>query len=321
MPLSTYSNLGLGELAYTRLTIEMADRTIKHPRGIAENVLVELDLAVKKSTIWYTLKKKCVELMALPVLNINHSAFRSMFEREKLSGTNFNDWFRSLKLVLRVEKKLFVIEQPLPAAPAADSEAMRKGLPKKAATLQVMAIQGGRIQKAIKKSLNAKGKVKGKGKGKDKPVYILKPKNLKSSAKEHPVKDDAGHHCKKVGHCKRNSPAYLYELIKKKNQVGTASSSDRGGEYISHEFKDYLKACEIVQQPTPPYTPQQNRVSEKRNHTLSDIVRSMMNLTTLPLSFWNYALESATRILNMVPTKKVDKTLYELWYGKVLNLS
>nr|GEV01650.1 hypothetical protein [Tanacetum cinerariifolium] len=47
----------------------------------------------------------------------------------------------------------------------------------------------------------------------------------------------------------------------------------------------------------------------------------MMYLTTLPLSFWDYALESATRILNMVPTKKVDKTPYELWYGKVPNLS
>nr|GEZ90491.1 retrotransposon protein, putative, Ty1-copia subclass [Tanacetum cinerariifolium] len=47
----------------------------------------------------------------------------------------------------------------------------------------------------------------------------------------------------------------------------------------------------------------------------------MMNLTTLPLSYWDYALESATRILNMVPTKKVDKTPYELWYGKVPNLS
>ncbi|GJR17798.1 retrotransposon protein, putative, ty1-copia subclass [Tanacetum coccineum] len=51
------------------------------------------------------------------------------------------------------------------------------------------------------------------------------------------------------------------------------------------------------------------------------MVRSMMNLTTLSLSFWDYALESATRILNMVPTKKVDKTPYELWYGKVSNLS
>nr|GEZ91913.1 hypothetical protein [Tanacetum cinerariifolium] len=59
-----------------------------------------------------------------------------------------------------------------------------------------------------------------------------------------------------------------------------ALQSDRGGEYISQEFKDYLKARGI-----------------------------------------DYALESATRILNMVPTKKVDKTPYELWNGKVHNLS
>ncbi|GJR34394.1 retrotransposon protein, putative, ty1-copia subclass [Tanacetum coccineum] len=108
------------------------------------------------------------------------------------------------------------------------------------------------------------------------------------------------------------------------NQLGKtikALRSDRGGEYISQEFKDYLKACGIVQQLTPPYTPQHNGVSERRNRTLLNMVRSMMNLTTLPLSFWDYALESATRILNMVPTKKVDKTPYELWYGKVPNLS
>nr|GEW79206.1 zinc finger, CCHC-type [Tanacetum cinerariifolium] len=114
-----------------------------------------------------------------------------------------------------------------------------------------MAIQGGRIQKANKKSLNAKGKGKGKSKGKDKS-YIPKPKNLKRSAKENPTKDNACYHCKEVGHCKRNCSAYLVELIKNK-QVGTT--------------------------------------------------------------------KTATRILNMVPTKKVDKTPYELWYGKVPNLS
>ncbi|GKC59572.1 retrotransposon protein, putative, ty1-copia subclass [Tanacetum coccineum] len=99
-----------------------------------------------------------------------------------------------------------------------------KGLPKKAATPQVMAIQGGRIQKANKKSLNAKGNGKCKSKGKDRS-YILKPKNPKPSAKEHPAKDDACHQCKEVGHCKRNCPVYLAELIKKNKQVGTASSS------------------------------------------------------------------------------------------------
>ncbi|GJU86096.1 retrotransposon protein, putative, ty1-copia subclass [Tanacetum coccineum] len=152
------------------------------------------------------------------------------------------------------------------------------------ATPQVMAIQCGRIQKANKKLLNAKAKGKGKGKGKDKS-YMPKPKNPKPSAKEHPAKDDACHHCKEVGHCERNCHAYLAELIKKKKQVGTASSS-------------------CIFQLTPPYTPQHNGVSERRNRTLLDIVRSMINLTTLPLSFWDYALETTTRILNMVLTKK-----------------
>ncbi|GKE15398.1 retrotransposon protein, putative, ty1-copia subclass [Tanacetum coccineum] len=245
--------------------------------------------------------------------------------------------------------------------------------------------------------------------GKDKQVYIPKLKNPKPSAKEHPTKVDTCHHCKEVGHWKRNCLVYLAELLKKrsklalpvlqgfrevrklkqgafylyvgngvraqaeaigsfdlvlpnglmtrksfprhpervtgllgiihtdvcgpfryvsrqgasyfitftdvysryvyvyllkhkrevfetfkvfKNEVENqlrktikALRSDRGGEYISQEFKDYLKACIIVQQHTPPYTPQHNGMSERRYRTLLDMVRSMMNLTTLSLSF------------------------------------
>ncbi|GKD52716.1 putative reverse transcriptase domain-containing protein [Tanacetum coccineum] len=40
MPLSAYLNLGLGELAHTKLTVEITDRTVKHPKGIAKNILV-----------------------------------------------------------------------------------------------------------------------------------------------------------------------------------------------------------------------------------------------------------------------------------------
>nr|GEV89125.1 hypothetical protein [Tanacetum cinerariifolium] len=40
MPLSTYLNLGLGKLAHTRLIVELADRTVKYPKGIAKNVPV-----------------------------------------------------------------------------------------------------------------------------------------------------------------------------------------------------------------------------------------------------------------------------------------
>nr|GEX75419.1 retrotransposon protein [Tanacetum cinerariifolium] len=42
LPFSTYINLGLGGLSHTRLTIELADRTIKQPRAIAENMLVRI---------------------------------------------------------------------------------------------------------------------------------------------------------------------------------------------------------------------------------------------------------------------------------------
>ncbi|GJS32089.1 retrotransposon protein, putative, ty1-copia subclass [Tanacetum coccineum] len=51
------------------------------------------------------------------------------------------------------------------------------------------------------------------------------------------------------------------------------------------------------------------------------MVRSMMSQTTIPKSFWDYALESVAHILNMVPTKKVDRTPYEIWHGQALKLS
>nr|GEX67762.1 retrovirus-related Pol polyprotein from transposon TNT 1-94 [Tanacetum cinerariifolium] len=91
------------------------------------------------------------------------------------------------------------------------------------------------------------------------------------------------------------------------NQLGKTIKSirsDRGGEYMSQEFLDHLKDHGIIAHRTTPYTPQHNGVSEMRNRTLLDMVRSMMSQTTLPKSFWDYALETAARILNMVPTKK-----------------
>nr|GFA06399.1 retrovirus-related Pol polyprotein from transposon TNT 1-94 [Tanacetum cinerariifolium] len=42
MPLFTYLNLGLGELAHTKLTIVLADMTVRYPKGIAKNVLVRI---------------------------------------------------------------------------------------------------------------------------------------------------------------------------------------------------------------------------------------------------------------------------------------
>ena len=86
--------------------------------------------------------------------------------------------------------------------------------------------------------------------------------------------------------------------------------SDRGGDYLSEAFLDYLKDNGILSQWTPPYMPQHNGVAEKRNRTLLDMVRSMMGKADLPKSFWGYALENVVYILNRVPSKSIEVTPY-----------
>ena len=71
---------------------------------------------------------------------------------------------------------------------------------------------------------------------------------------------------------------------------------------MSYEFGLQLKQCGIVSQTHAPGTPQHNGVSERHIRTLLDIVQSMMSLTDLPLSFWGYALETATFTLNRAPS-------------------
>ena len=60
-------------------------------------------------------------------------------------------------------------------------------------------------------------------------------------------------------------------------------------------------------------------MSERRNRTLLDIVRAMMSLTDLPLSFWGYALETAAFMLkgqhlNLLRRRRMN-------YGLAVNLS
>ncbi|KAJ1270313.1 hypothetical protein BS78_06G044400 [Paspalum vaginatum] len=39
---------------------------------------------------------------------------RSILDKEKLPGTNFTNWYRNLRIVLKQEKKEYVLEQPYP---------------------------------------------------------------------------------------------------------------------------------------------------------------------------------------------------------------
>ena len=58
-----------------------------------------------------------------------------------------------------------------------------------------------------------------------------------------------------------------------------------------------------------------NGVSERRNRTLLDMVRSMMSFSKLLISLWGYVLETAARVLNVLPRKSVASILY-MRYGK-----
>ncbi|GJR04277.1 hypothetical protein Tco_0527261 [Tanacetum coccineum] len=48
---------------------------------------------------------------------VTNSVFRGFFEKQKLTGPNFIDWYRQIKIVLSVEDKLDYLEQPIPPAP------------------------------------------------------------------------------------------------------------------------------------------------------------------------------------------------------------
>ncbi|GKE52814.1 hypothetical protein Tco_1487970 [Tanacetum coccineum] len=128
---------------------------------------------------------------------------------------------------------MYVIEQPILPALVADLAANMlaewNAVYDAYNEVACLMLENGKIQKANKKSLKAKGKGKTNGKGDDKHVYIPKPKNPKPSAIEHLAKDDTFHHCKDVGHWKTNCPVYLAELLKKKKQVGTTTSSGLRG--------------------------------------------------------------------------------------------
>ncbi|GKA08480.1 retrotransposon protein, putative, ty1-copia subclass [Tanacetum coccineum] len=111
-----------------------------------------------------------------------------------------------------------------------------------------------------------------------------------------------------VGNGQREAVEAIGEVENQLGKTIKSLCSVCGGEYISQEFFYHLNGHGIIAHRTPPYTPQHNDVSERINRTLLDMVRSMMSQTTLPKSFWDYALETAAR---MVPTKKVEKTPYE----------
>ena len=66
--------------------------------------------------------------------------------------------------------------------------------------------------------------------------------------------------------------------------------TDRGGEYISHEFEKFCEIHGTKRQLTVAYTPQQNGVCERKNRTIINMVRSLLMRSDVPKTFWPKAV-------------------------------
>ena len=78
--------------------------------------------------------------------------------------------------------------------------------------------------------------------------------------------------------------------------------SDRGGEYVSHEFAEFCAEHGIIHEVTPPYSPQSNGVAERKNRTLTDLVNAMLDSAGLAKSWWGEAALATCYVLNRVPS-------------------
>ena len=74
-------------------------------------------------------------------------------------------------------------------------------------------------------------------------------------------------------------------MEKRLNKFLKTLRSNRGGEYLLGEFRDYLSEQGNTSHLSAPGVPQHNGVAERKNKTLMDMVRSMMSYSDLPNSF------------------------------------
>ncbi|GJX78580.1 ribonuclease H-like domain-containing protein [Tanacetum coccineum] len=113
MPFSTYTNLGLGILSHTRLTIELADRTIKQPRGIAKNVLVRIGkfiFPIDFIILDIPEDDDVPLILRRPFLSTTHSKIDVFKRKIALRVREEKLVFKSIKPATSIIKRVFVIK-------------------------------------------------------------------------------------------------------------------------------------------------------------------------------------------------------------------
>ena len=93
---------------------------------------------------------------------------------------------------------------------------------------------------------------------------------------------------------------------------------DGGGEFISVQFLKHLQDHDIQQNMSCPYTPQQNRMAERKHRHIVELGLSMIFQSKLPLKYWLESFFTANFVINLLPTSTLDnnESPFQKLYGK-----
>jgi hypothetical protein len=92
--------------------------------------------------------------------------------------------------------------------------------------------------------------------------------------------------------------------------------SDNGTEFKNTLVEEFLDEEGIKHEFSAPYTPQQNGIVERKNRTLIDMARTMLDEYKTSNIFWCEAVNTACHAINRLYLhKKLQKTSYELLTG------
>jgi transposase InsO family protein len=98
--------------------------------------------------------------------------------------------------------------------------------------------------------------------------------------------------------------------------------SDNGTEFKNSQIEGFLEEEGIKHEFSSPYTPQQNGIVERKNRTLLDMARTMLDEYKTPDRFWAEAINTACYSINRLYLHRIlKKTSYELLTGKKPNVS
>jgi hypothetical protein len=93
-------------------------------------------------------------------------------------------------------------------------------------------------------------------------------------------------------------------------------------EFKNSQIEGFLEEEGIKHEFSSPYTPQQNGVVERKNRTLIDMARTMLDEYKTPDRFWAKAINTACYSINRLYLHRIlKKTSYELPTGKKPNVS